>query len=65
MKEADQKADLAVGLCATCRHVRRITSDRGSVFFQCRLSETDSRFAKYPVLPVLSCKGYEVAYKEN
>jgi hypothetical protein len=50
---------MAVGLCATCQNVRRITSDRGSRFYLCELSKTDSRFPKYPRLPVLSCAGYE------
>jgi hypothetical protein len=46
------------GLCADCIHSRRITSDKGSVFIQCQLSFTDSRFPKYPRLPVLNCSGY-------
>jgi len=46
------------GLCRDCQHARRIESDRGSVFIQCQLSFEDSRFAKYPRLPVLSCSGY-------
>ena len=49
----------AVGLCRTCEHARIIQSARGSKFYLCRLSETDSRFAKYPRLPVLRCGGYE------
>ena len=47
------------GLCEDCCHSRRIESDRGSVFFLCQLASTDSRFKKYPRLPVLSCVGYE------
>jgi hypothetical protein len=47
------------GLCADCQHARRIESDRGSVFVMCELSFTDSRFPKYPQLPVLACGGYE------
>jgi hypothetical protein len=46
------------GLCADCAHARRMTSDKGSVFIQCRLAATDGRFAKYPRLPVLTCTGY-------
>jgi hypothetical protein len=46
------------GLCRTCQHARRIESDRGSVFLMCELSFEDSRFAKYPRLPVLACSGY-------
>ena len=49
----------SVGLCANCRNVRRITSDRGSVFYLCELSKVDARFPKYPRLPVLSCAGYK------
>jgi hypothetical protein len=48
-----------VGLCSECEHARIIRSDRGSVFYLCRLSATDPRFAKYPHLPVLSCPGYK------
>jgi hypothetical protein len=51
------------GLCRTCQHARLIESDRGSIFFQCQLSFQDSRFAKYPRLPVLSCAGYRPAQK--
>jgi hypothetical protein len=39
--------------------MRRIVSDRGSVFYLCELSKTDQRFPKYPRLPVLACVGYE------
>jgi len=45
-------------LCETCRHAKIITSDRGSIFFMCALSKTDSRFDKYPRLPVFTCSGY-------
>ena len=48
-----------VGLCASCRHMRRIESDRGSIFYLCELSKIDPLFPKYPRLPVLSCTGYE------
>jgi hypothetical protein len=46
------------GLCRTCHHARRIESDRGSIFLMCQLSFEDSRFVKYPRLPVLACGGY-------
>ena len=49
----------AVGLCLSCRHARVIRSDRGSIFYMCRLSAHDPRFPKYPRLPVLQCAGYE------
>ncbi len=47
-----------VGLCAICRHSKTVVSDRGSSFYRCLLSDQDSRFAKYPRLPVLQCAGY-------
>ena len=40
-------------------HIRRVTSDRGSVFYLCQLSKVDPSFPKYPRLPVLECAGYE------
>jgi hypothetical protein len=46
------------GLCATCAHVQRVGSSRGSVFYLCRLSFTDPRFPRYPSLPVMACAGY-------
>ena len=52
----------SIGLCAHCRHSRRIQSDRGSVFFLCKLSESDPSFPKYPRLPVLSCRGYSPVF---
>jgi hypothetical protein len=48
-----------VGLCARCRHARRIVSAKGSEFYMCLLAATDSRFRKYPPLPVRSCSGHE------
>lgn len=46
------------GLCATCRHAKIITSDRGSQFLRCLLADVDPAFPKYPPLPVLSCRGW-------
>ena len=47
------------GLCATCKNMRQIVSDRGSVFLLCKLSAVDPNYPKYPRLPVLVCAGYE------
>jgi hypothetical protein len=47
------------GLCADCSHTRLIASDRGATFLQCQLSFADPSFAKYPRLPVFTCRGYE------
>lgn len=54
------RASGRAGLCASCRHARRIESDRGSVFYLCELSASDPRFRKYPALPVIQCSGYEL-----
>jgi len=48
-----------IGLCARCRFMRLMNSDRGSTFYLCERSATDARFPKYPRLPVLHCVGYE------
>jgi len=42
-------------------HARRVESDRGSIFIRCAQAEKDSRFPKYPRLPVRECEGYEPA----
>ena len=47
------------GLCASCSHAEVVTSARKSVFSLCRLSFEDSRFPKYPPLPVIACPGYD------
>ena len=49
---------VSAGLCATCVNVKVMRSDRDSAFYLCRLSFADSRFPKYPTLPVLICDGY-------
>jgi hypothetical protein len=61
MSDAQQQMpnSLGAGLCANCVHSRRLESARGSVFILCNLSHTDSRFPKYPRLPVLACDGYQ------
>ena len=48
------------GLCGTCRHARVIASDRGQRFLRCGLSDTDPRYARYPLLPIAVCAGYDV-----
>ena len=47
------------GLCATCAHARSVPSARGSVFLMCERSRTDTRYPKYPRLPVVTCAGYQ------
>jgi hypothetical protein len=46
------------GLCEDCVHCKEVRSARGSVFRRCLMHERDSRFAKYPRMPVLQCPGY-------
>ncbi len=49
------------GLCGSCLNARVITSDRGSEFYRCELSDRDARFPRYPRLPVWQCEGYRRA----
>lgn len=51
--------EVRAGLCASCGHVKVVVSARGSRFYLCRRSAEDPGFAKYPVLPVRRCPGYE------
>jgi hypothetical protein len=54
-----------VGLCATCVHARTVVSGRGSTFWLCGLSATDSRYARYPRLPVTHCSGFAPRTRET
>ena len=47
------------GLCGACRHSRVIQTARGSIFRLCERSTSDSRFPRYPNLPVLECVGFQ------
>jgi len=49
------------GLCDSCVHQKLIRTGRGSEFSMCLRSKTDSRFPKYPRIPVERCPGYEPA----
>jgi hypothetical protein len=53
------------GLCADCLFANVIRSDRGAVFYQCQKSFEDSRFPKYPRLPVSVCSKYESEEKDK
>lgn len=48
-----------VGLCASCTHCRTVTGVR-SVFVMCERAADDPSFARYPRLPVHTCRGYEL-----
>ena len=52
-------APVGAGLCERCRHQRVVPNTRGSRFSLCERSKTDSRYPKYPSVPVLECPGFE------
>jgi hypothetical protein len=55
-------ADVArAGLCAACLHAHVVQSARGSQFYRCGRSDADSRFPRYPTLPVIRCSGFDAA----
>ena len=56
---------LSPGLCGSCGHARVIRSGRGSVFSLCQLSAVDPSFPRYPTLPVLRCRGYELVERAS
>jgi len=55
----DTTRNAGIGLCAACRHVRWIRTERGSAFALCTRSTHDPSFARYPRLPVRVCPGYQ------
>lgn len=54
-----------LGLCGDCRHARTLPATGGRAYVQCRLSEADPRYPKWPRLPVLACGGYETGSGET
>src|SRR5439155_728874 len=52
MAKAQESPPSSIGLCADCRHMRLIKTDRGATFYFCQRSATDPKFPKYPRLPV-------------
>ena len=54
-----QRADIDLGLCATCRHARQVASARGSRFTLCRRAAADPSLPRYPRLPVRDCRGFQ------
>ncbi len=51
------------GLCGNCLNAKIVSSDRGSVFFRCMLSDQNPEFPRYPRLPVLTCSGWTAGAK--
>jgi hypothetical protein len=58
LREDRQEIALRAGLCAHCRWLRILTNGRSRFVF-CGLSQEDSRFSRYPSLPVRFCGGYQ------
>src|SRR5437016_1276111 len=56
---------MSTTLCKTCAHMQEIVSGTGSRFLLCRLSQTDSRFPKYPPQPMVKCEGYKSSSGEG
>ncbi|MBU6338239.1 MAG: hypothetical protein KGR19_10580 [Acidobacteria bacterium] len=48
----------AFGLCSRCAHQKLVANTRGSSFSMCLLARRDSRFPKYPRVPVARCDGF-------
>jgi hypothetical protein len=48
------------GLCGSCTHAIVRPTNRGTVYLRCGLAATDSRFPRYPRLPVLRCEGHQL-----
>jgi hypothetical protein len=57
-RHSSEQLELArVGLCASCRHVQRVSAR--STFYLCSRSFVNPAFLKYPPLPVVKCDGFE------
>jgi hypothetical protein len=55
----------AIGLCAMCRHVNLVKTAKGSMFILCEQAKVDDKLSKYPVLPVLMCRGFDPHPREE
>jgi len=48
------------GLCARCRHARRIAHPRGgAAYWRCGMHDSEPRMPKYPRLPVERCASFD------
>lgn len=59
MSKTSKAEQPRIGLCIDCQYMRKITSARGSIFYQCGRSASNPNFPKYPRVPVIECSGYE------
>ena len=48
------------GLCDSCAHQQLVRNTRGSSFSLCRRSREDPGYPRYPRLPVLTCRGFQM-----
>gem|GEM_PF-1108642 len=46
------------GICSTCVFQSLVHTTRGSTFSLCERSREDSRYPRYPRVPVNACSGY-------
>ena len=53
------------GLCDTCIYQQLVPNTRGSVFSLCQRSRTDSRYPRYPRIPVAACPGHELRGRDG
>lgn len=49
----------AAGLCGRCVHALVRPTRRGTTYLRCARAASDTRFPKYPQLPVRVCAGFE------
>ena len=49
------------GLCDSCAYQQIVRNTRGSVFSLCLRSRDEPEFPRYPRVPVLECRGYEIS----
>ena len=57
-RKRETRTAMQQSLCETCAHLREIKTPKGSRYLLCQLSQTDARYPKYPVQPVVRCDGY-------
>ena len=57
----DEQGERNVGLCSSCRWLRRVKTVREQQFYLCQRSVADPAYPKYPALPVLTCRGWQRA----
>ena len=56
---------LFIGLCVNCIYCRKVKSDKIISYVMCNLSKLNSKYDKYPRLPVYKCHGYVIKNTAN